>query len=64
VKHVGLFGKDYIIAVLIALGIAMIGAGGVDYNPVAIAVSFLINLLFVTVIYVGIKKIVARRKTA
>ena len=60
----GLFGKNYIIAVLIALGIAMIGAGGVGYNPVAIAVSFLINLLFVTVIYVGIKKIVARRKTA
>jgi len=61
---VGLFGKNYIIAVLIALGIAMIGASNVDYNPVVIAVSFLINLLFVTIIYVGIKKIVARRKTA
>jgi len=61
---VGLFGKDYIIAVLIALGVAMIGASNVDYNPIAIAVSFLINLLFVTVIYVGIKKIAARRKTA
>ena len=60
----GLFGKDYIIAVLIALGVAMIGASNVDYNPIAIAVSFLINLLFVTVIYVGIKKIAARRKTA
>ena len=60
----GLFGKNYIIAVLIALGVAMIGAGGVGYNPVVIAVSFLINFLFVTVIYVGIKKIVARRKTA
>jgi hypothetical protein len=61
---VGLFGKDYIIAVLIALGVAMIGASNVDYNPIAVAVSFLINLLFVTVIYVGIKKIAARRKTA
>jgi hypothetical protein len=61
---VGLFGRDYIIAVLIALGVAMIGASNVDYNPIAIAVSFLINLLFVTVIYVGIKKIAARRKTA
>jgi len=61
---VGLFGRDYIIAVLIALGVAMVGAGGVGYDPIAIAVSFLINLLFVTVIYVGIKKIAARRKTA
>ena len=59
----GLFGRDYIIVVLIALGVAMVGASNVDYNPIAIAVSFLINLLFVTVIYVGIKKIAARRKT-
>lgn len=60
----GLFGKDYIISVLIALGVAMVGASNVDYNPIAIAVSFLISLPFVTVIYVGIKKIATRRKTA
>ena len=64
-KHVGLFGRDYIIVVLIALGVAMVGASGVGYNPIAVAVSFLINLLFVTVVYIAIKKVKAkRRKTA